>query len=709
MSKSREKLAFGVFLDGNIVKIAQLALIDGRPIVQRLEQKELSSPLYPSEEFQPIESFDFEEPEDFPMEEQLSEPDLMLPDFDDIDLPTEVEENFAPPGESGIKDLQGLIQSFLFEKGRVALNANDEQISYHLFDSSFTTSKLLKKLKSELLTKEELKSKNFSIDYIFNPNNTGLAFVHRGSFELLEAVKEINSAITKEKFLYSNIDTNEICLMNLIKNCYDLPPEDYITILYIGKDYKVGIVMKGDSHIKTFPIIVTDSEPEKMRSAIYSKIILEQDVSNLPITQHVILVGDYVSDEDVDFYQDKGFYWDPLRRIQLTGLETQADNGEEISETSIAQYAIPIALAWKTLDPRNEKFFHSNLLPSKIIENQKYFKIAWHGFLVLTLIFFVALYGTVNSLKLQQSINKVKVETRQVENELRETKRLIDNVNIVKYKMSDVEDKLVKVKEITGFRNQWGVILRDISGSLRRNSLSWLEVLESSGSNEVDSRFQISGFSTAQRNIVKLSNLFPNCQIDKVSSTEVQENKIWSFSLNFSYPEVSEKLITIEPESKPTPQPVVAKPEVNRVVPKAEPIAQEEAVEPDYKNINDPMVAYDEVIELYFRGDTDGSLAGFQNFLEKYPNHARAYNAKYFIGECYYHMAQYQKAIPMFEEIVLLERGKRPDAMMMLGNCYEKTAEMEKAISNWQNLVNKFPNNNLTKLARYKIESYREN
>ncbi|MHA1692676.1 MAG: tetratricopeptide repeat protein [Candidatus Heimdallarchaeaceae archaeon] len=698
MSKARERLAFGVFLDGQIIKIAQLALIDGKPVIQRLTQKELSTPLYPKEDLQSVESYEFDEPENFSLDDQIQNDDILLPDFDNLEISDTDDDEFIPPNDSGITDLQIMIQTFIFEKGRVSLNANDEQISYHQFDSSFTTSKLLKKLKSELLTKEELKSKSYSLDYLFNPNNTGLAFVHRGQFELLNAVMEVNTAITKENFHYNHIDTNEICLMNMVRRCYDLPPEDYVTILYIGVDYKVGIVLKGESHIKTFPIIVTETDSEKMRSAIYAKLILEQDVSNLPITQHVLLAGDYVSDDDVSYYEDKGFYWEPLRRLELEGLEVTFDREEAITPEKIAQFAIPISLAWKTLETRNPSFFHTNLLPSKVIESQKYFKIAWHGFFILALLFFVVLYGTVNSLRLQQEIITVKNATRNLNNEIQETQRKINAVNAVKYKMSDVEDKLLKVKEITGFRNQWGKILKEMSTSLRNRNLSWLNVLETSeGSghgNGIDARFEIMGHSTSQRNIVALSNLFPDCRITQVSSEEIEDIKVWAFTLNFGYPEVKDEVIQLRPE------PIVTKPK---------------QIQPNSQNIqanNDSpeteTVEYNRIIRKYFAGDTEGSLSSFSVFAQTYPNHAKAYNAKYFVGECNYHLTNYSTAIQIFNEIVVINRSKKPDAYMMLGNCYEKIGDFEKAVTNWQNLVNKFPKNNLTKLALYKIDAYRE-
>ena len=73
---------------------------------------------------------------------------------------------------------------------------------------------------------------------------------------------------------------------------------------------------------------------------------------------------------------------------------------ETITPEKIARYAIPIALAWKTLEPKNKKFSTTNLLPNKVIENQKYSKIAWHGYLIIAATIFFAFTGLVKNLEL---------------------------------------------------------------------------------------------------------------------------------------------------------------------------------------------------------------------------------------------------------------------------------------------------------------------
>ncbi|MCK4695881.1 MAG: hypothetical protein KAT74_08970, partial [Candidatus Cloacimonetes bacterium] len=155
MKRKKNKFAFGIFQDGLTIKIAELALIDDAIKILRLEKTELSAPLYQKftdglpedlaaiKEVKEEEDFDelkkLDQLEDLSISGDLGDESLDIIEGEDID---KTETAFAlekEKADSGKKEFQRLLQSFPFEKGKIALNANDEQISYHQFDSAFAT------------------------------------------------------------------------------------------------------------------------------------------------------------------------------------------------------------------------------------------------------------------------------------------------------------------------------------------------------------------------------------------------------------------------------------------------------------------------------------------------------------------------------------------------------------------------------------------
>ena len=693
----KEKLGFGILQDGLIIRVAQLSLSGGIIYIQSLEETILSSPLFHKEAVEVGEPIPVEEEIDIPEATELKDETFELPEITEFEETEDIgaieKEEILP----GLRDIQNFLQQFPMEKGKISLNANDEQISYFQFDSTFATTKLIKKLQKELLSKEEIKAKNYSLDYILNPDKSGLAFVHRGKLRLFHALRDINLVLSKEKYFYSYIDTNEISLMNLARYNYEFPSDEYVLILYIGVDYKVGIVMKDKNHIKTFPIIVPDTDPENMRQAIYSKITLEQDISNIPITKNVILVGDHTSDEDVDFFKSKFAKGDSVTRLELKNMSIHEGMDNIITPEKIARFAIPIALAWKTLDPKNKDFSPCSLLPVKVIENQKYFKIAWHGFMVLAAIFYFAFSGTIHNLELKQDITDYTKMNYNIERELSQNRELIRRISEIKTKLEKLQLNIQKVERITGKKNQWHYILDILSKSLQRNRLSWINDLTSNNEG-----FQVYGYTTARRSIIKFSRLFPMGKISSVTKFELQDMNIWKFDITFNYPD-SEELKKKKEKAKKVESKVTEEPEIDSTEKKVEEI-ETKIIERVEEPAVDIAQIYSDIVSIYFAGDINTAYGKFNEFIQKYPSNELAYNSRYFIGECLYIMNRIDEAQEVFEKTYKMHGSKTPDALIMLGNCSEKENDLGKAKSYWNKLMDEFPGTNLAKAAEYKIK-----
>jgi TolA-binding protein len=699
MKRKKQRFAFGIFQDGLSIKLAQLGAIDSKVRILHLKEIVLSHPLYIEEKAEEIEKI-----------EDLEE-GLKIPEISEYDETEKIEKVEGPPEDlTGKTELQKLLLDFPLDKGKIALSAIEEQVSYYQFEPTFAASKIRKKIQSEIFSKEELKAKNYTFDYIINSDKSILALVHRGESELLKALQEINFIISKQRFFYSFIDTNEISLMNLVRCNYDIPTDEYTLILYIGVDYKEGIVIKGKDYFKAFPIILTDTKNKDVRESVYSKVILEQDVSNIPMPHYIFLAGDNISDKEMTFFQEKY----PDAAVEILGIKNvgiDESQAEEFTKEKIGEFAIPIALAWKALDSKNKCFFPTNLLPSKIIESQKHFKIAWHGLLVLAAIFYFSLIGTIKHQDLNQKIIEARTWDYNIEMELRKTKNTVAKLNQVKNQISTLQQNVENSVRIIGNKNQWHYILNMLSNFLSENKISWITRLDSRENN-----FEISGYTTQRRNIIGFSKLFPNGRIIGVTSYLIQEVPIWKFDMVFSYPnpedikKEEERLPEIHITSE-VPHPKAVQPlsqatdrGVTEKLPQQvmeKPTAVGSNIETSEESIR---TSYENIIKIYFSGNVEKAYEKFSEFIKMYPNHRLVYNATYFIGECLYLMGRISEAKAIFERTLTLGGTKAPDALMMLGNSYKKENNIEKANHYWNQLVNNFPNNRLAKIAEKKIK-----
>ncbi|MDP8268097.1 MAG: tetratricopeptide repeat protein [Candidatus Tenebribacter davisii] len=693
MAKNKEIIAFGIYKDGLKVKIAQLALINGVVTVQNLKETILSSVLFrqgeqPSEEtIKPLEQI--EDEIKIPELSEEEEDNFSLPELSEFDRSDSYDDSTNDDMLPGLRDLQNFLQEFPLEKGKISFNANEEQISYFQFDSSYGTKNLQKRLLEELLTKEEIKAKNYSFDYILSHDKSGIAFVHTGRFKLFHALRDINLILSKEKYFYKYIDTNEISLINVVNHNYDFSEDEYVLVLYIGFDYKAGIVLKNGTFIKIFPIIVPDTDEVSMREIIYSKILLEQDISNIPISKNILLAGDITNDDDLEYFRSAAHEGDNVSRIELNQLAVQEGHENKITPEQIARFAIPIELAWKTLDTKHKDFSTTNLLPGKVIENQKYFKIAWHGFLVLAAIFYFAFSGTIKNLELKQDIIKYGKENYRIERELTKNRELIKRLNEIKTKLTKLQENLVKVDKITGKNNQWNHILDVYSKSLNKNRLSWISDISSKKDG-----FIVDGYTTNRRAVIAFSQLFPESKITSVAKNEDQGHIIWKFNISSSYPD-PKSWKEIGEQDVETVEPVETNVEKDEEKPTTEEVT-ETSIEISEK--------YDTILSVYFSGNFNDALNQFSEFIKAHPKHNLSYNAKYFIGECLYLLNRFPEAKKTLEMVYNLKGNKSPDALIMLGNCAEKENDMTSATKYWNTLIKKYPDNDLSKAAKYKLD-----
>ena len=82
---------------------------------------------------------------------------------------------------------------------------------------------------------------------------------------------------------------------------------------------------------------------------------------------------------------------------------------------------------------------------------------------------------------------------------------------------------------------------------------------------------------------------------------------------------------------------------------------------------------YERILSRFKDGDLDGAREGFVEYLDQYPASARAPNAQYWLGECYYGKQQYLQAIDAYNrvEINYPQSNKVPAALLKKGYAYQ--------------------------------------
>jgi len=110
---------------------------------------------------------------------------------------------------------------------------------------------------------------------------------------------------------------------------------------------------------------------------------------------------------------------------------------------------------------------------------------------------------------------------------------------------------------------------------------------------------------------------------------------------------------------------------------------------------------YLQALTFHQNGSNEESIRLFRQLLNEDKYHELADNAQYWIGECYYSMKQYRRAIVEFEKVFAFKNSnKEDDAQFKLGLCYAALGERDKAINEFQRLIDYYPQSEFVKNAK---------
>ena len=118
------------------------------------------------------------------------------------------------------------------------------------------------------------------------------------------------------------------------------------------------------------------------------------------------------------------------------------------------------------------------------------------------------------------------------------------------------------------------------------------------------------------------------------------------------------------------------------------------------------MEVYQAAYRDYQRGNYDLALAGFRDFLSRYPDSELAANAEYWIGESLYSQKKYSEAIDQFNRVVnkYPKSDKAPGALLKKGYAYLAINDRPRAIVQFQYVVHEYPNSRESGLAKDRLK-----
>lgn len=116
---------------------------------------------------------------------------------------------------------------------------------------------------------------------------------------------------------------------------------------------------------------------------------------------------------------------------------------------------------------------------------------------------------------------------------------------------------------------------------------------------------------------------------------------------------------------------------------------------------------YELNLSLYHGGKYEEAIAGFKNFLSKYPKSNLADNAQFWVGECYMSLGKYEQAILAYQDVMKKygKGNKVPGSMLRQAIAFYEIKDKTSAKLLLKKLIKRYPKSKEAAIAKKKLKT----
>ncbi len=522
--RGSKNISVGLFVDGLDVKLAKLSLRKGRIFVDELHTATLATKL---EERQAV---------------GVEMDNLADAGGDTFALGASGSGGGGGGGhEESMGDnnniLLGLLSKYPSSVYVLSYAIAEPSIYYHTLETDFGLKgkKLKIQAANELRNVRSVQPPLDAIDFFYSAEKNLVCVVREDGISMLHALEEIKPFLGKRLPRIPLIEIADVALMNLARANYGFSADEITTIIYVGVEFTRLIFMKGTEFFHFAPVLGEGYDSSNLQNTIYSRLLLEQDNMGIPRIDKVLLAGESHRISFDEFVKEK------LPEVDVQYLRTPYLDTTSLppdQQDMVSDFAIPIATAWKALDEKHPAFFKVNLLPEAVREGQRTFKLAWHGYILLVLVFLSTLYFTSEYGTLQKEISTKKHTLDQLRDKLEENEKLKAAIANLNDQIHRYNTALAVYDSLVPGADRWNKTIAQLTKGVEDLGAVWITEIRALGGGAMS----VQGYALYRGRIPRIAALFDNATLAKVEVKEIREKSPPVYNFMISIPPQPEKV-----------------------------------------------------------------------------------------------------------------------------------------------------------------------
>ncbi len=381
---------------------------------------------------------------------------------------------------------------------------------------------ILKKIAAEADLTAPLKQIRDSMDYLPITKDRLLAAVNVEASPLLD-IFALPQGIRRQPTRLEFMMSNELALINLVRVHFRFMPQEVVHIIHVERDKTRLFIMEGGELRAIVPTIQQGFENTSNVTVLHDRIELAAEGAGYPKADSIVLSG---MAEDIGLRQEILPNNPDIIFHSLNRLRIACD--EEIPEAQrLADYAMPISLAWQKLQPEHPRFHRLNVLPHNIRERQRKFKLAWHGFLLLLVLFGITLFMTVRILEHGNKLKVIRQKLQVEQKQIAEQKVIVDQIYAVENTSTSIINSTNLLDTLLYNAELWSQVLDTLASGAGSPQRLWVSELKP----DKESGTQVIGYAMDRPSIPSFSAHIGQGVLREVSVQIIGQRKVFRYDV----------------------------------------------------------------------------------------------------------------------------------------------------------------------------------
>ncbi|HOT97285.1 MAG TPA: hypothetical protein PLN61_11015 [bacterium] len=459
MPKSGKTFSLGIFIDGQQLSCALLSKAGSRIQIELLENFNLEQQLIPQE--RALSGMKAGETAKDREKRSGDENPFEL----DVDFGARNESAAAISEISTNADvLLRVLHTMCPRASRLAFSLIDSYVLYKNIDNLQPSSpqKLKKAIWQDIFVEAPAETKMDNIGYLRNGKNRYLAIVHDDPLVFSSTLFEAMRIMRSRPPQVALIDTLEFALSHALVTGKALQEKQITAAVYFAQTFTKVIFFRGLLIEEVLPTIHEGADSEHVCETAYSKILFELDSGRIPVVNNLIVSGDVDRTRAVANFQGK-FANVEVKRFDFSDLPL--GHHAAVLKNRTAPWTAAIALAVKVLDDKTPSPYRKNFLPRRIRDRQSIYRVAWHGLLMLGLLFAGVLFLTFKLISGEHELKLLRHASSTMEMDLARLSLVAHEVDSLRAVISTFETGTALVDSLKARSVRWSPVLQDFSGA----------------------------------------------------------------------------------------------------------------------------------------------------------------------------------------------------------------------------------------------------